>query len=444
MSVTELSEFPLTLFEKYFLLDASDEFPMLVDGVFHFSGRFKPEKFEEAVRECLERQPLFLRKIERRKGDFFWVPCDGPFEIQWPDTPPDLNGVEWNEPIDLFKRNGLDLYVYHQNEETKVYYRCHHICTDGAGFYRFIGEVLAAYAVKCGTTVKMFKPVVQERILDRADFKPGELPGKIGFWRIVYDTFREIVRWLHEKPLFIGRRKNEVTGPRFGRKTYVIGSETVKRCRIGIRSAGCTLNDLLIAAFFELLWKRETEQNQRREQNRNRIRLMIPVNMRWPGSEDIPAANMISYVFLTKKKADCDSNLLRVVHDEMQVIKNWQVGYIFLDALRFFDRVPGGLRMMTSGKKCLASMVFSNMGSVERCFGDTFPDTGPGIVDIGDLRLEYLESFAPCRHLTNLSVAACFQSDRLVLCCEYDRVYLAEEELDTMFGVYEAILEKFC
>lgn len=440
MSLTELPEIPLTLFEKYFLLDASNEFPMLVDGVFHFSGHFESMKFEEAVHECLERQPLLLRKIEKKGRRFYWVPWNDSFEIQWLKTPPNINGPEWNEPIDLFQRNGLDLYVYHHGNETKIYYRCHHICTDGVGFYRFISEVLTVYAIKCASPIKLSKPVVARRILDRADFKPKELPKKIGFFKIIYETIREIVRWIREKPIYIGQRKNETPDSRFGRKTYVIDAEIIERYRVKIKSVDCTLNDLLLAAFFKLLWNQETKETV--EQKGNRMRLMIPVNMRWPGSDDIPATNIISYVFLTKKKFDCNvgSDLLSTIHDEMQIIKNYQVGYMFFDALRFFDCIPGGLRMMTGGKSCLAGMVFSNMGSIERCFDNVFSNTESGVVNIAGLQLEFVESYAPCRHLTNISIAATLQSGKLVLCCEYDRLYLSENELDRMIGEYETTL----
>jgi len=444
--LSSLPAFPLTLFEKYFLLDTSEDFPMLVDGVFHFTGCFEPEKFETALHEALQRQPLFTRKIEKRNGKYYWVPSNEPLVIQWLEAPPDWNGKAWNEPIDIFRRNGLDVYVVHQGDETKIYYRCHHICTDGIGFYRFFLDVFVLYAQKCGVGIDVPVPVVSERILDRDRMEPGELPEKIGVFRIVFDTVKEIVRWLREKPIFVGRRaESENSNAQICRKTYTVAEETLDRCRAMAREANCTLNDLLTAAFFVLLEQRCQDANADRSNRGNRIRLMIPINMRQPGCETIPATNMISYVFLTKKPSECraDRNFLLGISNEMRIIKDWQVGYMFWDALRFFDWIPGGLRLMTGTKRCRAGMVFSNMGVVERYFGETFSTSGSGIVEIAGMRLDRVESFAPCRPLTNLSVAAHRQAGKLLLSCEYNRTYLSEAELDQMFNDYETVLRRF-
>ena len=85
---------PLTLFEKYFLFDTTPEFPMQVDGVFHFSGCADKERLEMSLQKCLEKQPLLIRKIEKRGGQYYWVADERLFEIRQLDSPLDINSQE--------------------------------------------------------------------------------------------------------------------------------------------------------------------------------------------------------------------------------------------------------------------------------------------------------------------------------------------------------------
>lgn len=436
---------PLTVFEKYFLLDASEEFPMICDGSFHFTGIVDRDVFQEAVQDALKRQPLLTRKIKKRRRRFYWVPVQERFEIVQLETPPDVNCQEWNRPFDLFTTNGLELYACVNEMKTEIYYRCHHLCTDGTGIFRFFSDVFTEYAKRCGQPIAERFPLRPERIADRNNFPPSELPGKISFFRILYDTVREVVKWLQEKPIPLETEVETVdtTKGRFGRKTYFISMERVDEYRRYAKSQNSNLNDFLMTGLFTAL----SEQHLVGRQG-NRLRMMIPVNMRWPGSEDIPAANILSYVFLTKKKAACrrSRELLTEIHNEMQIIKDWQVGFMFLDALRFFNALPGGLRFMTGGKKCLASLVFSNIGTVEKFFDDDFAHTGDevgrGILQCGNLRLDRADAYAPCRRRTNLSVVASTQAGNLLIGCLFDRKFISDEWVDHWFDDLKMLLDK--
>jgi len=113
---------------------------------------------------------------------------------------------------------------------------------------------------------------------------------------------------------------------------------------------------------------------------------------------------------------------------------------MFLHGLRFFNRIPFGLRLMTSGKRCLATLVFSNVGNIEKFFGYRFEKIDDGICKTSNLTLTHIESYAPCRHLTNLSAVASVQGNKLVLCCSFDRNYLSEEDVDALVRDYEKLL----
>ena len=422
---------PLTLFEKYFLFDTTPEFPMLVDGVLHFSGCADKERLETSLRKCLNKQPLLTRKIEKRSGQYYWVVAEHPVGIRLLDSPLEINSPDWNSPIDLFQKPGLEFAVYYSETETKLYYRCPHLCIDGSGFYRFLGDVLAAYHGEVETTMP---PIVPQRILDRDKYQPAELPKKISFPKILYSTAKEIIRWMQEKPLALGQKKGPLTVRNFYRKTYFLKGETYRHLSCFAETLGWTVNDILTGAWFGVLASCGNSNDL--------YRLMFPVNMRWKGSEDIPAANIISYVFLSRKGSQCrwNNDLLAELHDIMKYIKDWQIGFMFLSGLRFFNRLPFGLRLMTSGKRCLATLVFSNVGNIEKFFGCRFEKIDDGICKTSNLTLTHIESYAPCRHLTNLSAVASVQGNKLVLCCSFDRNYLSEEDVDALVRDYEELL----
>jgi len=426
----------LTQFEKYFLLDTTAEFPMLVDGALHFTGCADRERLETALRQCLKKQPLLTGKIEKRSGQYSWIASESPATIRHLDSPLDNNAAEWNAPIDLFQKSGLEFAVYYGTTETKLYYRCPHLCTDGSGFYRFIGDVLAMYGGQAESThLPIASPQIKPlRIFDRDKYQPAALPAKVSFLQILHSTAKETIRWLCEKPVSLGKKTEPLLIRNFNRKTYFFNGETYRHLHRFAESQSWTLNDIFISAWFSVLASRCKADDL--------CRLMFPVNMRWQGSEDIPAANIISYVFLSRKVNLCqwNSSLLSELHAVMKYIKDWQIGFMFLNGMQFFSRIPFGLRLITGSKRCLATMVFSNVGNIEKFFGWQFAETENGIFRIGNLTLTHIESYAPCRYLTNLSAVASVQGGKPVLCCTFNRNYLSETEVDALVRDYEKFL----
>jgi hypothetical protein len=162
--------------------------------------------------------------------------------------------------------------------------------------------------------------------------------------------------------------------------------------------------------------------------------------MRSQGNENMPAANMISYAFLIRKVRDCLVNrheLLNNIHEEMQIIKDWQVGFMFLDGLAFFNRIPGGLRRLLRSKRCLASLVFSNVGIIEPSLGHSFRKSDDHKPLFGNMRLESLEPFAPCRRKTHLAIALLTLAGKMIFCCNHDRRYISDEQMQLLLDYYE-------
>jgi hypothetical protein len=138
---------------------------------------------------------------------------------------------------------------------------------------------------------------------------------------------------------------------------------------------------------------------------------------------------------MTRRLEECFStpDLLQGIHDEMQVIKDWQNGFMFFDGLRFFDRIPGGLRTLVQSERCLASFVFSNMGTIEKYFGYRFPRNKNLQILFGNMRLNKINAYSPCRRRTYLSFVAVTLADQMEIFCKYDRKFVTEEQTNRLF-----------
>jgi NRPS condensation-like uncharacterized protein len=431
---------PLTLFEKYFLFDTTKDFPMHCDGVLHFTGTLHRERFVQAVEKCLKSQPLFARKIVKRKGQYYWTAVDSAAcnVVRFIDSPIDINSDEWDAPIDLFQRNGLELSVFTCENKIKIYYRMPHLCTDASGFWRFLNDVFAVYEGN-QNCLPQDRQVIPERIFDRDKFPPVELPAPTTSFQLLGSTVKEVIKWLLEKPFSLtgsSRFLQSRTKKKFFRKTFCISSETLTKIRQFTHRNGYKLNDILLTAFYNILPKYSSKTG-------NSCRIMLPVNMRWKGSETIPASNIISYVFLSRTRKECSAatsqnggnELLQFVHDAIKFIKDWHIGFMFLDGVKFFNRIPFGLRLMTRNKKCLAAIVFSNIGSVEKFFHEQ-------IFSGSTLTLTHIDNFAPIRYLINLSVVGSIQNGNLIFNCLINTEFFTESDLDNLFQDYEAALEQ--
>ena len=435
----EIFPLPLTLVEKYFLLDTSVDYPMLLEGKIILTGNLDKNAFEQAVKKALESHPLFLRKIEKNRGRFFWSRTLEPYAVTWLDLP----GRDSPSTVDdgTFPKDcPLQIQVEKNNDRAVIHYVCHHLRCDAAGLFRFFGDIFAAYATEQGEKVEEYNAIKQEDIVERDRFQEKELPEKLSCFQILKDTVREVVRWLIVRPLTLGRRHSDLTEntPRFGKMSYSIPAETGDELRQYARRHSVTLNDLTVTLFYRAVakWHRALFSSHENEF----LRFNIPINMRGPGNESIPAANMISYAFLTHKIKDClggHCELLSDIHEEMQLIKDWQVGFMFLDGLAFFNRIPGGLRGLLRSKRCLASLVFSNVGNIEQSFGHAFRKSDDQKPRFGNMQLESLEPFAPCRRKTHLAIVLMTLDGKMSFCCNYDRQFISDDQMRQLLDYYE-------
>jgi hypothetical protein len=191
--------------------------------------------------------------------------------------------------------------------------------------------------------------------------------------------------------------------------------------RAAAKRQSVSLNDLLTRDNFLAIHDWRVERGAVRDDDW--MRLMVPINMRRAEDRSIPAANIVSTVYLDRRPVHCESpdELLRSIHEEMALIKDRDLGLIFSLTLRLARMFPGGITRLTSNQQCVATAVFTNtMRPLDHW---QLPREG-GRLRAGNLLLENLDVYAPLRRNTLLTCAVLTYDDRLRICVRMDGRYL--------------------
>jgi hypothetical protein len=125
--------------------------------------------------------------------------------------------------------------------------------------------------------------------------------------------------------------------------------------------------------------------------------------MRGPAERRLPAANVVSMVFLDRRPAEIDAAVLEAsLHAEMQLIKRLGLGMTFLFTLAAARLLPGGIPRLVGDRSTAATALFTNLG---RIFSRA-ADRRTGLVRVGRHALVAVEPLAPLRRGTAVAMAA--------------------------------------
>ena len=340
--------------------------------------------------------------------------------------------------MDLSVAPGLRLWLSESEKATDLVAQFHHASCDGLGAMAFLEDLLVAYALSCGagrdgTSLRMLD---DERLVTRARFGltawslvkllPRQLVGLLGVRQFLARTP------VPAEPCLPSEKDRPLPAeyPANLDRQLSIG-ETTALGEVA-RSQGVTINDLLIRDWFLAMGDWRGRRVPQRESEW--LRLTVPINLRTTGDRSLPAANVVSMVFLDRRAADFRdrSTLLQGVHREMSQIKDYRLGLTFVFALRAVRAIPGGLARMTSAGRCSATGVLTNCGVV---LSPALLPVREGRVVAGDVVLELINCVAPIRPLTHVAMAVLTYAGRLRITLHYDPRVIggerAAELLDT-------------
>ncbi len=404
------------------VLEDRPDYPMAAGVELRFSGTVRRDALETAFHHALDRNPLLHARVETSlwRGPR-WVAADQP-SIQWREgTVPEMSGDVAG--IDLRSGPGLRFFVQPNAGGFTLHAQIHHACCDGVGLFQFLEDVLVAYAKEidgdnCPASFRNLEPQLLRR---RSRFPLNS------------DSFRQ---WLHHcrfglnearkftlrvpQPLAAGRTQ---PGLQKDSGTPIVShqgdKQFLKRLRTAAARQRVTLNDILLrdAVLAIRDWNTARGGNGRDDL----LRILMPCDLRGPEHAATPAANVMSYSFLTRLTRDCDSpdELLRGIQMETEFIRDRNASLYFIRSLEIARRIPGGIRGVARSRGCFATLLLSNLGDPTRRFMASF-ERREGKLTIGDLRLERISGYPPLRPLTRAGIVICTYPDQLSIGLRYD------------------------
>jgi hypothetical protein len=446
--VSNLFPLPLVSFETMMVLEDRKDYPMLARLDLEFSGQVDWQAMSHAITSAVVRHPLLYALLEKtRFGNFRWVMPSQPgisITILKKHSTDSLDAVQgqWRSPIDLQAHPGVRFLLIESEAGLKLSICVHHACTDGIGLLQLVEDILAIYQQQ--TSKQEDQPELRP-----LDFKLLEKRGKfpiesIGWSKRIKDflfAFQLAHRFGRDKPDPIATTDRDDKLERISETDQAVdetGEGNFTELLIPLRKAsaraGVTLNDLLILGLFLTIqqWNARSETGK----SDSRYRILMPCNLRGPAHLAMPAANRMSYSFLSRSLADLkdEDALLAGIRGETEYIRTENASMYFIRSLQVAERIPGGMSSVANANQCQSTALLSNLGDPTLLFVIPFNRIA-GKIAVGNLVLERLRPRSPLRPLTHLGIVVSTYANQLLIGTAFDQ-QLSQSQVAAFLDMY--------
>ncbi|MBP3693955.1 MAG: hypothetical protein J6J31_05920 [Thermoguttaceae bacterium] len=439
------TQFPFAPIEEYMMRDDTTSHPMDSIRLLHFSGQLCRKTIQSAVEAVCTRHPLLNSVAEKRGNRHWWVETDQKPEIAFLDadaTPEVLNasGFPIMRPLELLQEPGFRLYaVFSQKENwTKLLFQFHHSVSDGLGEMQILGEFVTHCALYSGL-------IPQDTQFPACDISKLPLRMKVGwtlagylrhYFHTAFTTMR--LAFGSPNPLFPHQPVSKDAPPSTVYPFLQSLTLTQDETRTYVQKAkrlGVTVNDLLLRDFYLTIdaWR----VKNCRDFSNGKTRIMVPMTLRQPWHEGIPAANVVSAIFLDRSKHQISGDpqkLLDSIHREMVWAKTHDQKFVFMLIMYLLQKIPGVLPFFLRSSKCRATGVLSNLGRVMELA--PVPRDPDGRIRLGECVLESIDAAPPIRFKTLISFSALTYAGTLRLCLRYDDRFMKPKDADDFLRIF--------
>jgi len=408
---------PITPFERFLYDGEARDYPATFYVELHLEGQFDRSALETALEAAVKRHPLLSCQLSEEGRSHSWTPVAQLPQIVWQGAT-DPVGPPLGRWIDLRQGCGLRAWVREQVGRGDVLHlQFHHSCTDGLGAGRFIVDLMAVYSRLTGPPYpKLDVPSPDAaKLKHRWQFRRRS---QTTSWQKALNAYRFHV--LAPTPLAAPVRRPAPSNS----LSPVIASYLFERDETQAFSSKITLlgnltiNDVAVALLFRAVssW----QQLQGRTSNRQRLRILMPVDFRESTDRLLPAANRIGFSFPTRLIKECHDwgRLLSSLAEEIRFIRRTNLGMDFLGGLSLTDSVPGLLPTLLRSSGCMATTLITNFGQSRR-YEQVFP-ADDGSMIFGNVRLHHIVATPPISRSTSAGFGICITSGRLVLSVQCD------------------------
>ena len=414
---------PLTIFEKYMFLDDRPEYPMDSFRQLVFSGTLNVDMFLQSIAAAVRWNPMLRNTVKQTGRNCYWEETEIPFAVRR------NQGTECPVPerIRLQNEPGFKVYTAEAEGQTRILLQFHHSVSDGIGEMQFISDVLTDYNIRItGQT-----PPENPRGLDPAALA---LCGKSGltfksYLRNFFHTSFTTRQLLFGNPSPLAPCTNtlKTLDHYYTFCHHELSQEETSQYVAAAKSSGVTVNDMMLRDLFLTIgsWR----QRWIVQQDNPMFRVAVPMNLRTEEHRNVPAANIVTMLFLDRRLKQClvdAGRLLQGVRREMEWIKRTEQKHYFLTTLQVRDLFFGGLGPALQSLQCRTTVVFSNLGRVLESL--PLPRREDGRLQVGEAVLESVDATPPIRFGTLISLSALTYGGRIRLILRYDSVNMTAEQ----------------
>lgn len=426
-------------------MDSHPAYPMSCFLWFHFAGKLDRELFRQAANAVLQEHPL-LRSIVAKdtSGRLHWVESGREPDIHFSD----VDEIAAPQGLDLFCVPGLKMVILNGDtpEEFVLRLEVHHTATDAIGTLRFVEDLLFRYALARNFAAESTarEPVEPVRLRHRGAYGLSwgrflrMLPRQVwGLERARTFLLHKIIPLVREKP-DLSRPHPPPNYPALFSKEW--DNECTRKIRSQAKRSDMTLNDLVLQTAFLALKEWQTQENI--PPGKGFLRLAVPVNLRTPEDHLMPAANIVSMVFLDRKPGSIQNSsaFSHAIHREMEHIKHCNLGLALIFGLTVYRRLFGGFARMIGQDRCWTTATVSNLGT---CFADSpFLKRNERLLIDRDLELVRIDTAPPIRPQSALGISLLSYAGRLTLNMQYDTTLLHADQARRFFDLLCDYLEE--
>jgi hypothetical protein len=434
----DLFPLPLTPFEYYYWCDDRPEYPTTYPVELVFSPPLSRQTFQNALERVIVRHPLLMSLVaeDGRLGPC-WIGNGELVAVDWSDEKTPIHPAD-GQRIDLCRSPGMRIQARNGQDATRMIFQFHHACCDAYGSFKFIEDVMIAYAQECGDAIATLSPLEPALLRRRGEY---DLPDP-SFWTTIRDWWiggKIWTKFAMQSPAVLAAKKGSaaITHDFTPAKephsfiSRVLDAEFLQQLRVLSRNTGCSINDILLCGLFLAV----RDWNAAYRKPHGPLRINMPVLMLERKTMAMPAANRLSFAFLTRNTRDCDAprKLLESIRRETEAIKRCRLGLYFVGGLKTFRGVPGLIPWFLHQPRCRATVVLSYGG---RLFAHAPLQRQEGKIVCGQSVLQSVAGVPPIRPLTRAAIFAMSYAGRTSLNLQCDPRFFDAQAQEEFMAEY--------